>query len=372
MLQGKSLLQRLIDKGAVSKIDIADYYNSEVKPFLEGPKYSRYSYNEYGTIGLFKFDTRDLTESGEAIIVDYCTSIENEAFAGCPHIKKIVLPRRVIKIGKDAFRNCENLETIVIPTQLNLIEDNAFNGCKNLVNISTPQGCVEIGKDAFFNTPVENEFIQRVDENRKALNRMSGVCSPIYSWVVNGELVKFDERDLDELGEFKIPHGVKVIGSYVFSECRKITSVVLPTSLDKIKSFAFYLCRNLQNVEMPNTVTELEDYAFAACWALKEIKLSSNIKVLPMGVFAGCEKLEKVELPLNLKAIEERAFRYCNKIKEINVPSELQRVAWGAFDDAPSSHNLFLNTVKNNGDQYQFNQINNQIRGFVKEYIEEK
>ena len=160
----------------------------------------------------------------EEVIKEDIKCIGEAAFSRCDGLKKIVLPEGVKIIEMLAFNGCVNLESVVIPNDLSVIGRCAFMGCKKLTNINIPLVPVDIDKDAFANTPVQDDFIQRVEENKKTLNRYSGVYEPTHSWVINGELVLFDKRDINETGEVCIPNGVKIIGSKVFHDC---SSVVL-------------------------------------------------------------------------------------------------------------------------------------------------
>ena len=64
------------------------------------------------------------------------------------HLKEIVLPDGLKKIGEGAFSNCR-IESIVIPDSVESIGDYAFRGCSELKEISMPGSLKEIGQSCF-------------------------------------------------------------------------------------------------------------------------------------------------------------------------------------------------------------------------------
>lgn len=324
------ILTALIDEGIISKSDVAEYYNGEIAPFLRGAKYSeRYVCSDGYHDGLEKFDTRDLTESGEAIIWDGIVEIYDEAFANCSQVTKVVVPKNVKKIRRLAFNNCPNLETVVLPKDLKEIEYGAFANCPKLTNINIPKLNVKMGKDVFLNTPAGEKFMQQLEERRLELNKWSGIDKPMYSYIIDRNLVQFDERDLDKNGEFIVPAQVVKIGERAFESCRKLTKIKFLPGIREIGSWAFAFSY-LQEVEMADTITKIGREAFKGSSDLKEIILPKGLRRIEYYTFAGCG-LEKVVLPEELTSIDDMAFYNCKYLKDINVPDSLSYINLRAF-----------------------------------------
>lgn len=53
-----------------------------------------------------------------------------------------------------------------------------------------------------------------------------------------------------------------IIGASVFSDCRSLTSVIIPSSVTEIGWGVFKYCRSLTSVNIPSSVTEIGEYAF--------------------------------------------------------------------------------------------------------------
>jgi hypothetical protein len=69
----------------------------------------------------------------------------------------VVIPNNVTSIGEGAFAHCNSLTEITIPDSVTSIDYCAFSGCKSLESITIPDS-VELSKDVFKATPLENKF----------------------------------------------------------------------------------------------------------------------------------------------------------------------------------------------------------------------
>lgn len=66
-------------------------------------------------------------------------------------INSVIIPKGVLRIGKNAFSSAYSLTSITLPDSLIVIDDEAFLGCGSLVRITIPTSIVAIGSDAFRN-----------------------------------------------------------------------------------------------------------------------------------------------------------------------------------------------------------------------------
>lgn len=58
---------------------------------------------------------------------------------------------------------------------------------------------------------------------------------------------------------------VTVIGSYAFSECKSLTNIEIPTSVDTIRNYAFEGCTSLTSIVIPINVEYMGSYVFNNC-----------------------------------------------------------------------------------------------------------
>lgn len=120
-----------------------------------------------------------------------------------------------------------------------------------------------------------------------------------------------------------------IIGASVFSDCRSLTSVIIPSSVTEIGWGVFKYCRSLTSVNIPSSVTEIGEYAF---W--------------------GCSSLTSVDIPSSVTSIGERAFVLCSGLRSIYVyAGTVPSTVAGAFEGCDSK-NCTLYVPKGTYDAY--------------------
>lgn len=85
-------------------------------------------------LGTFR-DCKNLQE----IELSNVERIEEDAFAGCKSLKRVVIPPTVKYIGSKAFWGCESLEEVIFfDNNVRKIEDSIFEGCQELKRVVLP------------------------------------------------------------------------------------------------------------------------------------------------------------------------------------------------------------------------------------------
>ena len=198
------------------------------------------------------------------------TSIGGSTFSGCSGLTSLTLPSGVTWIGGATFSGCSGLTNLTIPSSVTSIERSAFEGCSGLTNLTIPSSVTSIERSAFKG------------------------CSGLTSLI--------------------IPSSVTSIGSYVFENCSGLTSITIPSSVTEIGGAAFKGCSSLVNlyykidekietylskghpfipvecgieyylndkkitsVVIPSTITELGKYAFQNCRDLTSVYVSWSV-----------------------------------------------------------------------------------------------
>ncbi len=75
-----------------------------------------------------------------------------------------------------------------------------------------------------------------------------------------------------------------VLGDYMFADCSKLKTVVLPTTITTIGRYAFSKT-GISKVEVPDAVTRLGGACFADCNALKTVVIGKRVSKLEQAVF---------------------------------------------------------------------------------------
>ncbi|MBQ3635246.1 MAG: leucine-rich repeat protein [Bacteroidales bacterium] len=142
-----------------------------------------------------------------------------------------------------------------------------------------------------------------------------------------------------------VEYNVTSVGDYAFASSRKLTGVVIPTSVKSIGYNAFVGCRQLENVEFaqPSGVSEIGRQAFLACQNLKSIEIPSSVETIGRFAFEMCDKLENVTFqePSNITMIDEYVF--CRTgLHGITVPASVKVIEDVAFCSNPNMLNVML------------------------------
>ena len=130
----------------------------------------------------------------------------------------------------------------------------------------------------------------------------------------NGTDIVINDTEIDG-----IPFSL--IGERAFYNDKQITSLSVPSSVERVRTYAFWGAANLKNITFANGgkgIKKLDAYTFADCSSLESIDLSnSSITEIPMNAFSNCTSLKTVKLPPTVTKIADDAFADCKKLEEI-------------------------------------------------------
>ncbi len=135
----------------------------------------------------------------------------------------------------------------------------------------------------------------------------------------NGTDISITSTDFD---------GIPIVGvsENAFHNDTQITSLSLPSSVEKVESGAFWKTSNLKNITFADKgkgLKSLEMYAFADCSSLESIDLSNaNLTEIPEKAFENCTSLRSVKLPPTVTKIDVDAFSGCRNLEEITGLSD--------------------------------------------------
>ena len=140
------------------------------------------------------------------------------------------------------------------------------------------------------------------------------------------------------------------IGYAAFSVCPAISSITIPEGVTKIAERAFY-CSGLTKLTLPNSVKSIGAESFASCQELLEVTMGSGLSSIGDSAFQDCQKLTKATLPSKLKKIPDNLFASCLELKTVNFPSGLTEIGFGAFSSTAITAAPLPNTVKVIGEE---------------------
>ena len=165
-----------------------------------------------------------------------------------------------------------------------------------------------------------------------------------------------------ELTSIDIPSGVTSIGDSTFSYCESLTSVTIPSSVTSIGKSAFYNCNSLTSIVIPNSVLTIGNTAFMYCTNLENVVFSDHLQSIGNQAFYQCEKLTdfkvygyNVAKQYPLTTVGEQAFAYCHSLPKYPLPYGVTTIGNGAFEDCMSIQSLLVPNGVTRAEQNLYN-----------------
>ena len=230
------------DEGIVGKLSVLDL--SEAKIIKGGSFYysPNGSYDEYYTtddaIGSYAF--YECCELKSLKLPSGVTEIGSFAFKYCSRLTSLTLPSGVTEIGVAAFY-CSGLTSLIIPPGVTEIGDLVFKDCTDLTSLSLPSGVTEIGSSAFEDCIGLTSLTIHSDVTEIGYYAFWG-CTGLkdVSFYINGDFETYLTKNH--------PHIDVNCGIEYYLNGKKITSVVIPSTITTLGEYVFQNCRDLTSV----------------------------------------------------------------------------------------------------------------------------
>lgn len=132
----------------------------------------------------------------------------------------------------------------------------------------------------------------------------------------------FNDKQLTSLS---LPSSVERVDSLAFEGASNLKTITFSDSgkgLKKIDSLAFRDCSSLKSIDLSNAeITEIPARAFENCTSLKSVKLPPTVTKIADNAFAGCSNLEEIEglEQCKISELSATAFDGCVRLKDINL-----------------------------------------------------
>ena len=169
---------------------------------------------------------------------------------------------------------------------------------------------------------------------------------------------------------------VTKIDTYAFSDCTKLTSIVIPESVTAIGNKAFYNCNSLisiivekgnqrydsrdncnalietasnnlivgcQSTIIPDGIISIGEYAFYYCEGLISIIIPESVKSIGNNAFYNCNNMTSITIPDCVMEIGEFAFAYCTSLSSITIPESVTSIGEYAFSNCYFAKDAFIN-----------------------------
>lgn len=282
------------------------------------------------------------------VLPETLKSIGYQAFSESG-IKNIILPANLNEIGEGCFLSCNALKSITLDSShLKEIPENCFKGCNNLVSISLPDTVVEIKEGAFYKCA----FLQNVSLSaglEKIGKQVFFECGQLKSVTKTDSIEEIGDYCFEKcisLKNFVFPPKLRLLGIYAFSSCSSLVKIWIGANLKAIPDRAFYECLSLSEVSFSSFYRENEGltsigaYAFHNCKSLSSINIPDTVESIGEFALSGCGNIQTLRIPGSVKvvkdvlyntAVECLYFEYgvqtiddgLYKVKEIHFPTSI-------------------------------------------------
>ena len=282
------------------------------------------------------------------------TAIGCHAFWTLPGLEhsSVKLPDSIRRIGAEAFHGREI--NAVMPSALEYIGDNALYYCSSLSVIAIPASLKKLGDNALPYYSLEAVYYEGSEEELMAVEKGTGnealATLPIqYGYDRSEDIVKTFETDRGLLAyyvvndeavitegstwtEGELPYqlnGIPVVavGQCAFLSCGDMTSVVIPSGVERVGRGAFSDCELLVAAVISDSVKVIDSGAFYNCGALESVDFGNGVEYIGSEAFEYCYSLENLRFPDCLKVIGDRAFVGCS-FTRAEIPGSVEELGF--------------------------------------------
>lgn len=154
-----------------------------------------------------------------------------------------------------------SIRSIILPDTLKSIDNAALSHCDKLLSIIVPDSVTSIGKFAFYEcnslTSITIPFVGQL---------LDGTGNTVFGWIFGTDQSYWNVEYVPKsLKEVVITGGV-TIDDLAFENCKSITTIVIPTTINKIGEYAFYNCISLANINYLGTVEQWNQISLGTDW----------------------------------------------------------------------------------------------------------
>lgn len=219
---------------------------------------------------------------------------------------EFAVPDGVICLGKHCFYSCDNLRKIIIPKSVIRFENNPFSGCEHL--------------------SVENRSPYYIIDNGVIYNKFKTTIVGC----LNGSKIDC----------LRIPASITLISRNSFWNCKGIKKIIITENVDRIGYNPFAGCENLllygenDNFIVKNGIVYDKTLTHILCATDKAVgktfAVPYGITHINRGVFSGCKSLEKIYFN-GVTYIDKSSFTNCIGLTEIAFPDPVTYIGEWAF-----------------------------------------
>lgn len=170
------------------------------------------------------------------------------------------------------------------------------------------------------------------------------------------------------LTEVTLPHTVDEIGYQAFFNCSNLTKVTIPEGVTKIGQAAFYGCSQLTSITIPSTIKNMDE-AFSGNTALSHVTLTEGISKISSMAFKGCTGLTEIKVPMSVDQICPNAFNGCTGLTSVTLEKGIRTININAFKNCKNLSDVKYNGYKTDWEKVTVNTTGNDTLTSKVQYL---
>ena len=344
---------------SVNKIGEYALYNTALTELNIPAKVTFIPHNmAYGCKQLVKVTT------GENVV-----TIDYEAFGGCPSLAYFnseenglfVMPKSLRNLNAGAFMYAASMKRVELNDGLEVIGDGAFaayyrysdktNESVGLTEITIPASVTSLGEGLFeadiyltnitiLSTKTDFEtyegIMYRKSTRTLAYCPIAKVAETLSIREGTVGVEDFAFANTSAVNKVICPSSLKEIGTGAF-QLSVISEVEFNEGLYLIGEASFYLLEKLTSVIIPASVEVIENHAFFMCSELSSVTFAKGSRLTTLGreVFSSTD-IATVEIPAAVTQMGIGVFQNCKKLKTVTFGegSEIEYIAQNTFNSS--------------------------------------
>ncbi|MBO4721201.1 MAG: leucine-rich repeat domain-containing protein [Prevotella sp.] len=276
------------------------------------------------------------------MIPNSVTTIGESAFYNCSGLTTINIPNSVTNIEKESFRNCSGLTYIKVGNGVTTIGEGAFAGCSYMTKVEL--NCNEIiSKDydpneyyrppSYFGSQVK-EFILGEDVTR--IGEYAFARCGINTMNIPKNVTSIGDyafSDCYYLVEVGISSSISEIPQWTFYMCQKLSKVVINSNALVSKNYESrpsifgFTCKDISEIILGEDVKDLGSHVFCNLPKLSSVTISNSLTRMSAGAFKDCPSLTDIYC-----YAEQVPTIYDYSVEEFNYTNATLHVPEGSLD----------------------------------------
>ena len=329
----------------VQSIDMADGITQDEYPDLIGYKFSPLI--NIKSLDAFITDPKCnyTTVNGQLLTKDQTILIA----CTTGHVE---IPNTVSSVLSEVGNGYSNLTSITIPDSVIEIQDIAFYDTRDLVKLVIGNGLTSFSDHVFRSAALRDLSIGSSLSSIEFLNTNNNIQS-IYVDPENQYYSSKDKMLLSKDGRellyaidtqsVTIPDGVEVIRRHAFNGRSSVKNVVLADTVSQMDPGIFYYCTNLENVNLGTQLTAIPDDSFSECNKLSSVVIPDTVISIGMRAFYETN-LTSVSLPSSVLSVDTYAFERCSSLVSMSAYGLDTNFRQSVFNQCNNLQSVFISS----------------------------